>query len=368
MTSNKKKILVIDDVPENIYLLKERLEEEGFEIESSLDGRTGIQNAIANSPDLIICDIMMPEVDGFTVMNALKENPKTSSIPFIFLTAKTDYPSIRQGMKLGADDYITKPFTSQDLLSAINIRLRKKDQQEKRIESLRKSISYSLPHELQTPLTSILGFSEILIQDSLTLTKDEITEYATNIKESANRLNEIVQNILLTTKLDFIKRDYSYLIELRNNSTLITKKIIKDISIKIARKYNRESDLTINIESVAAKIFLPHFIKLMEEVIDNSFKFSNKKTPVQITCLIDKKEFVIYISDCGIGMTEDQISQIGEFMQFDRMQYERKGTGLGLSIVKKLLEIYCGKLEIKSVPSKQTVVSIKLPINENQFA
>ena len=106
----KKKILVIDDILDNAAALKTRLEEEGFEVKSTCDGRIGIQSAINEMPDLIICDVMMPEINGYQVMNELKENPGTAAIPFIFLSARANNGVMRQGMKLEADDYLTKPF------------------------------------------------------------------------------------------------------------------------------------------------------------------------------------------------------------------------------------------------------------------
>ncbi|AFZ04414.1 EAL domain-containing response regulator [Calothrix sp. PCC 6303] len=119
------KILVIEDelaVRENLV---ELLEAEGFETIAAPNGHIGIQKAMAETPDLILCDMMMPEVDGYGVLTNLREEPSTATIPFIFLTAKSAKSDFRQGMDLGADDYITKPFTRAELLSAIMGRLSK---------------------------------------------------------------------------------------------------------------------------------------------------------------------------------------------------------------------------------------------------
>ncbi|MHC5776631.1 EAL domain-containing response regulator [Nostoc sp.] len=119
------KILIIEDeeaVRENILDL---LEAEGFETLAAANGRIGIHLAISEVPDLILCDIMMPELDGYGVLKALREDPSTATIPFIFLTAKSAKSDFRQGMDMGADDYITKPFTRAELLSAIMNRLEK---------------------------------------------------------------------------------------------------------------------------------------------------------------------------------------------------------------------------------------------------
>ena len=117
------KILVIEDeeaVRENLIDL---LEAEDFEIVAAANGRIGINLALSEVPDLILCDMMMPEIDGYGVLSALRQDPLTATIPFIFLTAKSAKADFRQGMDMGADDYLTKPFTRAELLSAIMNRL-----------------------------------------------------------------------------------------------------------------------------------------------------------------------------------------------------------------------------------------------------
>ena len=122
-----KRILVIEDNPEVRENLCEILELSEYEVASAPDGKVGAQMAITSVPDLILCDVMMPELDGFGVLKILNKNPKTSDIPFIFLTAKAEKADFRKGMGLGADDYITKPFDDTELLEAVEIRLKKSD-------------------------------------------------------------------------------------------------------------------------------------------------------------------------------------------------------------------------------------------------
>jgi EAL domain-containing protein (putative c-di-GMP-specific phosphodiesterase class I)/ActR/RegA family two-component response regulator len=119
------KVLIIEDEPGVRENLLELLEAENFEAIEAENGKIGIQKAISEVPDLILCDLMMPEVDGYSVLTTLREEPITATIPFIFLTAKVGKADFRQGMDLGADDYITKPFTRAELLSAILSRLSK---------------------------------------------------------------------------------------------------------------------------------------------------------------------------------------------------------------------------------------------------
>ena len=120
-----KKILIIEDNPDVRENTAEILELSNYEVVTAENGKEGVKAASEELPDLIICDVMMPELDGFGVLRILSQNPVTATIPFIFLTARTEKSDFRKGMSLGADDYITKPFDDVDLLNAIEIRLKK---------------------------------------------------------------------------------------------------------------------------------------------------------------------------------------------------------------------------------------------------
>jgi DNA-binding NarL/FixJ family response regulator len=120
-----KKILIIEDEPEMRRNLATILRLEGYQQLTADNGRRGVELALAEAPDLILCDVMMPELDGYGVLQALRASPATEATPFIFLTAKGEKPDIRAGMNLGADDYLTKPVAKADLLNAIASRLKR---------------------------------------------------------------------------------------------------------------------------------------------------------------------------------------------------------------------------------------------------
>ena len=120
-----EKVLLIEDDNSYIENIKILLEEEGFNVTSAINGFDGIESAKNDRPDLIICDIMLPDIDGYTIIKELRRREKTKLIPFIFLTAKAEMSDLRAGMNLGADDYLTKPFRADDLLNAVRTRLDK---------------------------------------------------------------------------------------------------------------------------------------------------------------------------------------------------------------------------------------------------
>ena len=127
---NKTRILIIEDNDDIRESATEILELADYEVMQANNGRTGVDLAIQHLPDLVLCDIMMPELDGYGVLYLLNKNPQTSTIPFIFLTAKAERLDMRKGMDMGADDYLTKPFDDVELLNAIESRLSKKAKQE----------------------------------------------------------------------------------------------------------------------------------------------------------------------------------------------------------------------------------------------
>lgn len=192
-----KKILVIEDekfVRENILDL---LDVEGFEVISAENGKIGIDLAKAMIPDLILCDVMMPGLDGYGVLTALRQNSLMASIPFIFLTAKAAKTDFRQGMELGADDYITKPFTRAELLGAIASRLKKQAALEKRyhaeLQETKDQLNYLIHYDSLTNLPNRLSLREQFKQVQPT---DSSTEkFISVLSLGLDRFNQINDNL-----------------------------------------------------------------------------------------------------------------------------------------------------------------------------
>lgn len=360
------KILVIEDeasIRENIL---ELLEAENFEALGAANGKVGIKMAIAQIPDLILCDMMMPEIDGQGVLKALQAEPVTATIPFIFLTAKADKTDIRLGMEQGADDYITKPCTPQELLKAIAIRLEKQKKisrkSQKTLDELRSNISMSLPHELRTPLNAILGFSELILSEYRLLEESEILEMIGHIQVSGHRLYRLIQNFLLYADLQIAATNPERIEEMRNSEFSCVKSLLSEKARQQAKQANRTEDLTLNLQDSSVAIDGIRLTKILEELLDNAFKFSSEGTPISVSSLVENRTFILSVKDQGRGMTADQIAQLEAYMQFDRKHYQQAGLGLGLAIVQRLAELHGGELKIESSPQKETIVSVFLPV------
>jgi two-component system sensor histidine kinase/response regulator len=356
------KILVIEDTQSILEEIKDILGFEGMEVITAKNGQEGIDRAKEYNPDLILCDIMMPVKDGYQVFNEIQHDVVLKDTPFLFLSAKATTDNIRQGMILGADDYITKPFDIDLLINSIKSRLakaanRKYSEKEKR-ETLQKNISQAIPHELLTPLNAILGFSSIMKESATNISSEKIQEFSEAIFESGNRLHDTIKKFIYHTEVELLLND-----ELKKD--LLQSEIIKfgiltlsNQCEQVATKHNRLSDLNINPNLFDGKISLGHFEIIISNIVDNAFKFSKKGDTVHIEVVTDETFVHISVCDEGIGIDRVMGENIEAFTQFNRDKIEQQGLGLGLITAIKLIEFYKGKFSFSSNNEKGTCVKL----------
>lgn len=359
------RILVIEDDEGIRAEVLEWLEFEGYIGFGAVNGREGIEIAQRELPDLIISDINMPEMNGYRMLVELRANRATSTIPVIFLTARTTRRDIRYGMEMGAEDYITKPFTNEELLTSVKTQLSKlesvRTNTNKQLHELRSTITHTLPHELRTPLICILGYGELLDMDAENLTPRSIREMASNIVASGQRLNHLIENYLLYAQLELFSLDphqsgaYQRAI-LNKPATILTR-----TCETVAQRYNRTADTRLDLAAnFPTRVTDIDLDKIVTEILDNALKFSDPQSIVQVSTRGEAHWLQIKITDRGRGMTSEEINRIGAYTQFKRDIYEQQGAGLGLTIAKLLTELYGGYLEIESVPDRETSVIIHL--------
>lgn len=359
-------ILIIEDEPQVRENIQEILQLSDFETLIAPNGQIGLEIAKTKLPDLIICDIMMPELDGYGVLCALRKNAATSNIPLIFVTAKADRSDFRQGMNYGADDYLTKPFTPEELLKAIATRLEKQTmierQSQAKLDELRMNIAHSLPHELNTPLNGILGMSQLLMDNCGLMPESEEIEIAELIHTSANRLYNLTQRFLLYSNLEIIANNPDKVRQIQENTEKCqANKTIVEVAMKKAKENSREKDVKLELQKSTVKIPEDKLSILVEELLDNSLKFSVPSSEIRVFSEVEGNKFNLYIIDNGKGMTAQDIERIGAFVQFNRKTYEQQGSGLGLAIVQHIVKLYGGEFAINSIPEKGTLISVCLP-------
>lgn len=362
------KILVIEDDNDLRNIICEMLGAENFSVIEAEDGDIGVQLAKEELPDLVICDIMLPTIDGYGVLYHLREVPSLQTVPFIFLSAKAAKADTRLGMELGADDYLTKPFTRDELLGTVTTRLAKQvalaRESQKKLDDLRENITYSLPQDLRTPLNLILSHSQLLLDNYYNVDPQEALKRLKEINSSGKRLYRLVQNFLLYGELTRVQRDPQQARNFQNTTeTSLPQQVIEEVALQEADRANRLGDLHLELQEIVLSIPQTVIKKLAEELIDNAFKFSTPGTPVQISTLFQNNTFQLFVIDRGRGMSAEQIANLGAYMQFDRKSSSQQGSGLGLAIAKLLTELHGGEFKIESIPGQQTIVHAILPVN-----
>ena len=358
----QKKVLVIDDTQDIRFIISETLNMFGFQTLTAEDGVSGISMAQDNLPDLIICDINMPNLDGYGTLKAMREHEATAGIPFIFLSGATDKSDMRRGMELGADDYLTKPFTHKELLAAVNTRLEKQAevqrQSDKRLNELRGNITLALPHELRTPLNGIMGLASLMMDDYASMPPEEVLESSKFIHDSAMRLHRLIENFLVFSQIELMASESKTIDISGSVEPVVANEVVPELARKIASRFQREGDLHLKAVPVSVLVPLENFIKIVEEIIDNAFKFSEPGQAVNITIEVAEGRCQFVVTDKGRGLTAEQISRIGPHIQFNRQTYEQQGAGLGLFIAQRLTELLGGRFHIDSKADQGTTVRV----------
>lgn len=362
------KVLIIEDSEALLNDIVEMLSLEGFETIRAENGKVGVDIVADNRPDLIVCDIRMPVMDGYGVLDQIRSDPVTANIPFIFLTARTGRGEVREGMEMGADDYLTKPFTAEELISSVRSRLARKEsakqETERQLNELRKNITLALPHELRTPLNAIMGFSEIIVHDADNLQTDQVKEMATHINKAAMRLYRLVENYVLYANLEILDVHDERSKALRQGHAPYGIVTIEQQARVKAQTYGREADLVIVAPENYATLAIDgeNLARIVQELVDNAFKFSRMGTPVWVEVEVDAEYLTLMVTDKGHGIPPEQMEKIGAYMQFERAFLEQQGIGFGLTIARRMVELHAGQFEIESELGSGTRIVLKLPL------
>lgn len=366
---NKVKILLIEDeqyIRENV---QELLEAKGYNVHTAMNGKQGVLEAIDFRPNLILCDVMMPKMDGFKVLEQVRKTPSISNIPFIFLTAKVDKQDIRQGMELGADDYITKPFTTKELDAAIEARLKRYQNLNAQYSHIKHDLDTTVfstyYHEFNTPLHGIVGGLNLLINAGKVFTEKQVQDLQVSILKSAIRLNHSLANLMLYEEIkrtEVLPEMVSTFSNGKSGNSWPQK--IKDELLTISKEiYGRENDLQIEFEgSTDISISYEYLLRIMIELTDNALKFSKAGSKVLVKGRKDTKRYIFEIFDNGSGLIMKSIDEIEAFKQFNRKRLEQQGLGIGLYLVKQLIRFNHGSFDIQASEGRGTKVTFSLPL------
>jgi len=361
-----KQILCIEDDTDMRSAIALVLEGAGYQMLQAEDGKRGLEMALKAPPDLIICDIRMPGMDGFATLQELRKHQITAKIPFIFLTGEDPRSQMRKGMNLGANDFIMKPFNVEDLIQAVEVRFKEvkqnKEEAQRAIDELSESITRSLPHELRTPMTGVLGLAELLMSQSQEMTYEEIKDLAQSLYDSAMRMNQTLEKFWIHTQCMLLPHDPIKLAASRQTGSRTAHINIGRVAEELSDMYKRPQELEKHLSPFALAIAEQYLEHIVKQVVDNAFKFSARGTKVKLTTSIMNDRGIVTVIDEGRGLSEDQIHKINSFMQFGRERYEQQGLGLGLMIAQRLTEAHQGTFEVISMEGKGSTVTLSFPL------
>lgn len=361
------KILIVEDEIEVRENLAEILELNDYQVLQAQDGVDALKVIKTIVPDLVISDIMMPKMNGHELITKMQQNDKTATVPFIFLTAKINSDDIRVGMSLGADDYLTKPYHTDDLLSAVKTRLDKKKLFEEKVKKISENISISVPHEMRTPLVSILGVSELISDEHRSMKKDEIVDLVGQMLSTGKRLHKTIEKFIIYYDVNLLSSFKEYFSPNPDIEQTEIEDVIDSVKLKHIRNKCRGKTIKYEFESCKVEFASYHLEFILEELLCNGCKFSNEGQDLKFRGYINNGLYTIEIEDHGIGMTQDQINSIGAFNQFEKDKLNQKGNGLGLATVVKLLKHYNCDFNIESSLNKCTIVTINIPIAKKKY-
>ena len=384
-------ILVVDDNAANVKVVVDYLKESGFETIIARNGTMGLRRAKFSNPNLILLDVLMPDIDGFETCRRLKMDKETKDIPIIFMTALTDVEDKVKGFAAGGVDYVTKPIQEEEVLARVRTHLmiqaqRNRLQQQtielKQAKELAESAQAvaeeanqaksaflaNMSHELRTPLNSILGYTQILQRR---YSDPFITNGLSIVMKSGEHLLTLINDILDLSKIEAGK--------LQLYPSLCHFPPFLSTIVEIIRARADEKELSLIYEAdpnlpISVEVDETRLRQVLLNLLDNAVKFTDTgqvtlrvkmvahskingtTTSVENNTAPDFKYYVTLnfeVEDTGIGMTYDQLETIFKsFEQVSGPSHRREGTGLGLSISRQLTQMMGGNIHVSSTPGK----------------
>jgi signal transduction histidine kinase len=364
-------ILVVEDDVLMAEGIADILSLEGYQVETAPNGRAALVKMQASTPDLILSDIMMPEMNGHEFCTLVRANPSWRTLPFIFLTALGQKLNHRKGLELGADDYLAKPFDPDDLLVAVRARLQRaadhRAAADAALQDLRSSILTTLNHEFRTPLTYITGYSHLLSEAGQEMPKDQFDSCLDALQNGAQRLKRLVENVLWVIQIE--TGELAATTKMFPEQTDAVKQVANSVIKKHAsqarsRGLELENDIPDNLPSLA--IGREYLVEILNHLIENAIKFSREEGgKIRLSAHSKGTEAILTIQDNGVGIRPDALPWIFDsFRQVDRHKLEQQGAGLGLAIVRGLVQTHQGQVSLESQPGEGTTIRIQLPIAE----
>lgn len=365
----KATILVVEDDQHLMEGIRDILEINEYEVLTATHGQAGLEilHSRSEPPDLIVSDIMMPYMNGYEFFEAVRANDAWIAIPFIFLTAKGERDDIHRGKRMGAEDYVVKPFDADDLLVAVSAKLDRKRQLDAvvqgSIDEIKRNILTILNHEMRTPLTYVVAYADMLSRDVPDLSVDDMRSFLRGINAGANRLRRLVENFILLVELQTGEASATY--AWRRQRLTDFSGVLQNVQQKYADIAD-EKGVTLMLETadtLPPVLADPEYLSAaIECLVDNAIKFTEQPgRTVRVRILGTDDGVTIEVSDQGRGIPPQELEHIFEaFYQIKREKYEDQGAGSGLAIVSGVVRLHQGTIDVSSEVGKGSTFTIRL--------
>jgi CheY-like chemotaxis protein len=356
------RVLVIEDDEVTRAEIVAVLRTHGFHVTEAENGRAGLWRLWDGRPDLVLCDMLMPVMDGLEVLDAIRQHPEWATIPVVFLTSCADRACLRRAMERGADDYVTKPLVARELVSALRATLEKYQRFEaaatQSLDRFRQTLTLALPQEFRTPLDVLFGYAEVLTDMARERRDEELDAVALGIRSVARQLHRITENFLLWSKLAALQPRDDLPVWIGSAEPVALDLVAGTAARERAAQVGRAADLVCDLASAPAYVRPELLHKITMELVDNAFTFSPAGALVRVATASRDGRTLLTVTDRGTGMLPDS----GTTPEKHDAPGE-PGVGLGLAIVRRVVTLAGGLLAVDAAPSGGTTVVVTLPAN-----
>ncbi len=368
----KPLILIAEDIPQNMEVVCNMLIKEGYRVAMAGNGKQALEMAPAVRPDLILLDIMMPEVDGFEVCRLLKKDPITKDIPVIFLTAKADTIDVVEGFEIGAMDYVTKPFKGAELLSRVKTHLELKSSREalKELNVAKDKIFSIIAHDLRDLLQLLILSADLLHNDYDTFDEAKRRDYIRKFLNGSKQMADLLENLLEWA------RSQSGSLENHPENVDIDELVTECLELAKGNAQKKNIRLFSFIQPGIYAVADRNMLRtVLRNLISNALKFTHPGGEVKVSASPSTSPagIEISVSDNGVGMSAEDVAGLFclEVKKIDwgtarvkknaRGTANEKGTGLGLILCKEFVEKNKGTIEVSSELGKGSCFKVTLP-------